>query len=350
MMNQIFDHYDTDRLKAIPITGVARQLGLQLRRVGSVYKTLCPWHEDHAPSLVFYERTGENHCTCFACGRGGDVIAFVMQQEGWTFQQACEWLSRTYGISTTTAVRPALPLPKPKPLLKPVEPDYTYIPLPMLNELVSAENSLCRCLMLMFQPEAVDWVVEEYRIGCYAMKGFDDYTVFPNIDAEGHVYNLKVQHYETNRFSQRFAHSDTDSTRWLGTIWVNEGRLPQSARFKADCLFGEHLLPRFPDQIVALVESPKNALYGALAYPQLLWVATGNKSQLKREVLLPLCGRDVIVIPDCDAVADWTATIAEMTDLANFTVSDFCRRMAPPGETKYDIADYLQELHQPMPF
>ena len=347
MMNGRREHFDTDRLKAISITGVARRLGVELQRAGSSYKARCPWHDDHHPSLHFDERTGKNHCKCFACGKGGDVIAYVMQEESWTFQEACLWLSQQYGISTLPS-NSNTPQPKERP--KDEVPSYTYIPHEMLDELISAEDSLCRCLKLMFQPEAVDWVAGEYAIGCYATKGYDDYTIFPSIDVEGRVCNLKIQHYDTDRFSPRFAHSDPGSCRWLGTIWASEGRLPKGARFKSDCLFGEHLLPRYPNHKVALVESPKNVLFGALAHPQMLWVATGNKGQLKRQVLQPLQGRDVIVIPDCDAVEEWTATIASMSDLANFTVSDFCQRMAPAGETKYDIADYLQDLHPPMPF
>ena len=63
---------------------------------------------------------------------------------------------------------------------KPVEPTYTYIPTEMLDKLVSPESSLCRCLMRMFQPEAVEWLAEEYRLGCYSMNGLDDYTLFPD--------------------------------------------------------------------------------------------------------------------------------------------------------------------------
>jgi len=40
-----------------------------------------------------------------------------------------------------------------------------------------------------------------------------------------------------------------------------------------------------------------------------------------------------------------------MSDLANFTVSDFCQRMAPEGQPKFDIADYLQQqLFHHVPF
>jgi hypothetical protein len=225
---------------------------------------------------------------------------------------------------------------------KPKEPVYTYIPKETADALVSVDNSLCKCLMHMFQPEAVEWLCEEYRIGCYAMNGQDDYTVFPNIDSQGRVCNLKVQHYDTAPLSERFCHSD-QKTYWLGSIWSREGRLPKDAQFRSACLFGEHLLSRYPDSIVALVESPKNALFGALAFQQMTWVATGNKSMLTREVLKPLRGRDVIVIPDCDAVEEWARAVAGMADLANFTVSDFCKRNAPDSQPKFDIADYLQQ-------
>lgn len=347
-MNTQHEQFDTARLNAIPISEVARRLGDNVRKAGVNHTTLCPWHDDHHPSLSLVEGTGKNYCHCFSCDKGGDVISFTMQHEGWSFQEACRWLSSEFGISTTQCY---VPCPMPRPVAKHVEPVYTYIPMEMVDRLVSAENSLCRCLMRMFQPEAVEWLTEEYRLGCYSMNGQDDYTVFPNIDAQGRVCNLKVQHYETDPYSGRFAHSDHGSCYWLGAIWAREGLLPKDAVFRSVCLFGEHLLPRYPNSKVALVESPKNALFGALAFPQMVWIATGNKGMLKREVLMPLRGRDVIVIPDCDAVSGWTQAVRGMNDLANFIVSDFCQSHAPEGQPKYDIADYLcQQLFQPLPF
>ena len=340
-MNSQHEHFDLDRLKAISITEVARRLGCQLQRSGTVSKIICPWHEDSHPSLTLYERTGENHCHCFVCGKGGSVIDFVMQNESWSFQEACQWLSNEFGISPTR-YDGYLPRPKPRPMVKPAEPEYTYIPMSMVDDLVSPENSLCQCLMRMQPSEAVKWMTEEYRIGCYSMNGHDNYTVYPNIDRHGRVCNLKVQHYETDPSSPRFAHSTPNSCFWLGSIWVREGRLPKNARFRSICLFGEHLLNRYPDSLVILVESPKNAIFGALAFPKWTWVAAGNKGMLRREVLQPLQGRDVIVIPDRDAISEWSTVIGGMADLANFTVVDICEHKAPEGELKFDIADYLQ--------
>ena len=341
-MNPQNEHFDIERIRAVSVIEVARRLG-RVWKSGVTHRTLCPWHDDSTPSLVLYHTThpkAENHCHCFACGKGGSVIDFVMQHEHWTFQEACRWLSQEFGISTQPAHHYWR---KPKPVIpaKPAEPDYTYIPQEILDRMVSSENSLCRCLMQLYRPEAVEWMTEEYRIGCYAGFGHDDNTVFPSIDRQGRICNMKIQHYCCELDSPRFAHSDDKSCYWLGSLLSKNGTLPKEAVFRSACMFGEHLLNRYPDSMVALVESPKNALLGALSFPQLTWVAVGNKGMLKREVLQPLHGRDVVVIPDRDAITEWSNSVACMADLANFKVSDFCERAAPPDEPKFDIADFI---------
>jgi len=163
------------------------------------------------------------------------------------------------------------------------------------------------------------------------------------------VCNLKVQHYDTDPTSARFAHSN-QKTYWLGKIWADKGLLPKDAQFKSRCLFGEHLINRYPQCVVALVESPKNALFGALAFPKMVWVATGNKTAIGPEELKPLAGRNVIVIPDRDAISQWKAIVSSMAWLANFCVSNFCEQAAPEEQSKFDIADYLQSQLWTQPF
>ncbi len=126
------------------------------------------------------------------------------------------------------------------------------------------------------------------------------------------------------------------------------GELPQplpppatTPTFNNNCLFGEHLLRRYPHSVVALVESPKNALVGAAVQPRYVWVATGNKGMLKRSVLEVLQGRQVMVFPDRDAISEWKAALHSMRDIATFSVSDFSETFAMEGDTKFDIADYV---------
>ena len=335
------EQFDLPSLKAIPIADVARRLGLQVWRAGVNNKALCPWHDDHHPSLGLVTGTGKNFCYCYTCGKGGSTIDLTMKTEGWSFQEACQWLSATFGINTTN-VNGYIPQPKAKPVQKENNLNYSYIPMEMVDELVTVENSLCQCLMKMFRPEAVEWICEEYRIGRCSMWGYDNCTVFPNIDWRGRVCNLKVQHYETDVESPRFGHSQKNQCYMLASIWKNSGKLLPGC-YEAKCLFGEHLLMRYPNTVVALVESPKNAIYGALAFPKMLWIATGNKTMLQRRYLEPLRGRDIIVIPDADAVQNWTDMVCSMQDLANFTISDFCLSHALEEEPKFDIADYIQQ-------
>lgn len=342
MKTKDYVHYDLDRLKAIPIKSVAGQFGT-LKHSGSTCMTLCPWHDDHHPSLSLVERNGENYCHCFSCGRGGDVITYVEAAMNVDFLDACEWLSNQYGISTVSDNSYA-PVVRQKPIVRiDVEPQCDYIPMEMLNSVESVENTLCQCLMQLYEPQKVEWVADEYRLGSYDLFEYESCTVFPNIDYNGRVCNLKVQWYETDMHSPDFAHSKKRICYWLGSMWAKNGRLPENSHYTTTTLFGEHLLPMYPTQTVVLVESPKNAIVGALEYPGLLWLATGNKCMLQRKYMEPLRGREVIVIPDRDSIEPWEQTVSTMKDLAFFTVSDICRNVAPADKPKYDIADHIIE-------
>ena len=68
-----------------------------LKRAGSVYKGLCPFHSERTPSFVVFPHTGTWHCFG-ACGSGGDVFAFVMRKENLSFREALELLAQQVGI------------------------------------------------------------------------------------------------------------------------------------------------------------------------------------------------------------------------------------------------------------
>ena len=57
-----------------------------LRVAGRILRGLCPFHEDHSPSLAVYPESGQFHC--FGCGRHGDVITFLMVIAKVTFTEA----------------------------------------------------------------------------------------------------------------------------------------------------------------------------------------------------------------------------------------------------------------------
>ncbi len=69
---------------------------VSLRRAGSSYRGLCPFHDDSTPS--FYVSPSRGICKCFACGEGGDVVQFVMKIEQLRYYEALKFLAGMYGI------------------------------------------------------------------------------------------------------------------------------------------------------------------------------------------------------------------------------------------------------------
>lgn len=81
---------NTEQLKAAnPIEQVAARY-TTLYRAGSNYKILCPFHDDHHPSLMLH--VGKQFFKCHACGMGGDVIGLVMGIEKCSFAEAVKKL------------------------------------------------------------------------------------------------------------------------------------------------------------------------------------------------------------------------------------------------------------------
>ena len=80
------DRLELQKLRDLPIEGVAERLGMQIVR----HKALCPFHDDHHASLSFSTR--RNTFRCFACGAHGGTIDLVMKRQNMGFKEACQWL------------------------------------------------------------------------------------------------------------------------------------------------------------------------------------------------------------------------------------------------------------------
>ncbi len=67
-----------------------------LRRTGSSYKGLCPFHDDKTPS--FYVNPAKGVCKCFSCGKGGSAVAFIMEIEQMNYPEALRHLAKKFNI------------------------------------------------------------------------------------------------------------------------------------------------------------------------------------------------------------------------------------------------------------
>lgn len=73
---------------------------VELKRAGSNYVGLCPFHNEKTPSFSVSPSKGIFHC--FGCGVGGDVISFIMQKEGMSYPEAIKFLADKLGILVET--------------------------------------------------------------------------------------------------------------------------------------------------------------------------------------------------------------------------------------------------------
>lgn len=69
---------------------------LTLKKVGSNYLGLCPFHTEKTPSFTANEEKGIFHC--FGCGAGGNIFNFLMQYDHLNFPESVERVGRRYGI------------------------------------------------------------------------------------------------------------------------------------------------------------------------------------------------------------------------------------------------------------
>ena len=120
------DRLELQKLRDLPIEGVAERLGLQVTR----HKALCPFHDDHHASLSF--KVSRNTFRCFVCEASGGPIDLVMRYLGKPFLDACQWLADENNIIITEA---KITQKEPSPLCTFDARKYEkYFERPWLNE------------------------------------------------------------------------------------------------------------------------------------------------------------------------------------------------------------------------
>lgn len=87
------DKFELQKLRDLPIEGVAERLGLRVKR----HKCLCPFHDDHHASMSFKK----NKWKCWSCGESGDTIGLVEKVLRKDFLEACRWLADEHNVILT---------------------------------------------------------------------------------------------------------------------------------------------------------------------------------------------------------------------------------------------------------
>ena len=91
---------ELERIKsALNIVDVISEF-VSLRKTGSNFHGVCPFHDDRRPSMVV--SPSRQTYTCFVCGHSGVVIQFIREHENMSFAEAEECCAKRTGISIET--------------------------------------------------------------------------------------------------------------------------------------------------------------------------------------------------------------------------------------------------------
>ena len=222
-------------------------------------------------------------------------------------------------------------------------PDYIDRSLLLRVYEDSSSNGLIDFLVDLFpnNRKMVERVLIRYLVGTK-----EKFTVFPTINHSGEVCKAKLIKFDS-RTGKRI--KDGFSISSLEHCLKREGKLLASFSTDKDVFFGEHLVTRYPQLPIAIVESEKTALIASIcrhAFPvEFVWLATGSKSWLKPSRLRRIArSRAIILYPDADGFDKWNDVAIAARQLGvNVGTSHLIERFASPDEkaSGYDLADYL---------
>jgi hypothetical protein len=178
--------------------------------------------------------------------------------------------------------------------------------------------------------EEIQAVLKMYFIGTY-----DDYTCFPSLDQQNRICRAKLIKF--NQATGKRFKGDYDTSSLPAKLKLKDFQYKQ-------IFFGEHLLPKYPNKPVAIVEAEKTAIIASLCIPEFVWLGSNSKTWLKAERLQRLENRQIILYPDADGFDRWqtVATDAQRQGLS-VKASDLIERQATSEQkaSGFDLADFL---------
>ena len=200
----------------------------------------------------------------------------------------------------------------------------------------SGDNHLIAYLKTLIPTSFIDRIIIDYHIASTS----DQATIFLQLDLNGNCRTGKIMQYDPATGHRIKDEAVPGRISWLHTRLKRRHQLPKDWQI-TQCLFGEHLLRKYPDKTVALVESEKTAIICSALMPEYLWLATGGKSQFNQRLTV-LKSRKIIAFPDIDGYHTWLNKSTDFPFL-DLRVSDLLEKNATPAdrEAHIDLADWL---------
>lgn len=219
-------------------------------------------------------------------------------------------------------------------------PEPSYISFDIVSQSLQTDkpfehriktNSFLQFLANQFGIEAAKRLADYWIIG--TSKQFGGSPVFWQID-----------HNHRPRSGKIMAYNSETGKRAGKTTWVhNVHKAIHQGSFRLNqCLFGAHLIPDSAGPF-GIVESEKTAVIASYFMPELTWLASGGKQNLKAEKLAPIKDKPILVFPDVDAQSVWEQLIKHLRGNFYIEVSRFLYDRTTEDEKQegLDLADWL---------
>lgn len=283
--------HELQKLRELPIEGVAERLGLQVRR----HRCLCPFHDDHKPSLSFDVR--RNTYRCWSCGAHGGVIDLAIHMLSTTghigqnaFMDACRWLADEHNVILTEYKPQPVPPKEHKPF------DAARYEKYFQNPWLSAE-----AYRFLNERQIHPTVVKFCRLNSYG-----DWLQIPYYDQQQRLIGIQ----------RRYMGSDPQKPRFL---------FPQGE----EChLYNQQVIPMLvPGEPLFFAEGPSDVW--ALLSAGRKTVGIPSATLLKTSDLMPFAGRECHIYPDCDEAGE--KLYQQLLDAANEIGFCLIRHDLPKG-------------------
>lgn len=342
------------------VLDILRDQGVEMRPIGGGnYTGLSPFREDrHAGSFVANET--KNIVTDFATDEKWNAISLLADLKygaktpseiAPVYVDCLRYLAAMYGIEVDDGPVPKVerrpPREAPKPLTRIIWPLSTtekYLSNWSSNPLISWLGSLPmeqECKKRLFN------MILEYRVGTSVAPGKFGWTVFWMINEKNEVLNAKLMKYEPDGHRSKTPEGKGFVT-WMSALF----KYDRSQYTVDNCYFGMHLIERYPDAEVCIVESEKTALIcSAFVEPEKrIWLASGGLSNINPRKLQPLLERNryIVLFPDHDGQELWTKKCQDLRGALDYPRLSVSKQVVDNWSVsdgpKADIGDILVRL------
>ena len=137
---------------------------IKIFKRGKNFVARCPFHADNNPSLVIYQETQSWYC--FGCGKGGDVINFLMLYKKMSFKECLDYLSKKFNLNISNKIE------------KPQSPLYAFLNSCHEKLLKSAPE---KAILFLLKKKINEQAAKEFQLGyCDAEKSiFKNRIIIP---------------------------------------------------------------------------------------------------------------------------------------------------------------------------